>query len=221
MAIVSPAVAMQKRRSGAGRARLVPCLKGALFLACLIPLLRLVVLGLSGGLSADPVEFITLSSGLWSLVFLCLTLALTPLRRLTGINELVRFRRMLGLFVFFYAALHLLTYLWFDQAFDFASILHDIAKRPFILVGFSAFVLLAALAITSPRAMVRRLGRHWAKLHKAVYLVGVLAILHFWWIKAGKHDLILPQTYGAILGVLLASRLGFWLYRRLQDARAP
>jgi methionine sulfoxide reductase heme-binding subunit len=180
---------------------------------------RLTVLGFTGGLGPDPIEFITLSTGLWTLVFLCITLALTPLRRLTGINEAMRLRRMLGLFVFFYALLHLTTYLWFDQWFDLASIGRDIFKRPFITVGFLGFVLLAALAITSPRAMVRRLGRNWARLHKMVYCIGVLAILHFWWIKAGKHDLLLPQIYGAIMAVLLTARWVFWLAKRLAPSR--
>ncbi|WP_246173979.1 protein-methionine-sulfoxide reductase heme-binding subunit MsrQ [Paraburkholderia hayleyella] len=185
------------------------------FLAAWYPLARLVVLGLTGRLGANPIEFITRSTGLWTLVFLCITLAVTPLRRLTGINALLRFRRMLGLYVFFYATLHFTTYLWFDKWFDWLAILKDIGKRPFITVGFAAFILLLLLALTSPRAMVRRLGRRWQILHRAIYAIGVLAILHFWWMKAGKHDLMLPKIYGAIMALLLGWRLMMWLRGRM------
>ena len=181
--------------------------KPVVFAASLYPLARLVLFGLTDRLGANPVEFITRSTGLWALVFLCITLAITPLRRLTGFNLLTRLRRMLGLFAFFYAALHFTTYVWFDQWFDLASIAKDVFKRPFITVGFAAFVLLVPLAATSSRAMVRRLGRRWQLLHRSVYLIAVLAILHFWWMKAGKHDLILPEIYGAIVLALLAARL--------------
>jgi sulfoxide reductase heme-binding subunit YedZ len=193
--------------------------KVLVFCGGLLPALRLLVLGLRGSLGADPIAFLTLSTGLWTLVLLCTTLALTPLRRLSGIQPLARVRRMLGLFTFFYAALHFTTYLWFDQWFDLRAIGHDILRRPFIMVGFLAFVLLAVLAATSPRAMVRRLGRNWTRLHKAVYAIAVLAILHFWWIKAGKHDLLLPKIYGAIVLLLLALRLVFWLGKRASATR--
>jgi sulfoxide reductase heme-binding subunit YedZ len=173
-----------------------------------------VFFGLTDRLGANPIEFITRSTGLWTLVFLCITLAVTPLRRLSGVGALVRFRRMLGLYAFFYATLHFTTYLWFDKWFDAAAILKDIGKRPFIMVGFAAFVLLIALAATSPRAMVRKLGRRWQTLHRAIYAIGVLAILHFWWMKAGKHDLLLPKIYGAIMVALLGWRLLVWLRER-------
>ncbi|MDR5751843.1 MULTISPECIES: protein-methionine-sulfoxide reductase heme-binding subunit MsrQ [unclassified Caballeronia] len=181
------------------------------FLAALYPLARLVFLGVTDGLGANPIEFITRSTGLWTLVYLCITLAITPARRLTGVNALVRFRRMLGLYAFFYAVLHFTTYLWFDKWFDVAEIVKDIAKRPFITVGFTAFLLLMPLAATSPKAMVKKLGRRWATLHKAIYVIATLAILHFWWMKAGKHDLILPKIYGAIVVALLGWRLIVWL----------
>lgn len=188
--------------------------KVIVFVAALYPLARLVLLGVTDGLGANPIEFITRSTGLWTLVYLCITLAITPARKLTGVNALLRFRRMLGLFAFFYAVLHFTTYLWFDKWFDVAEIVKDIAKRPFITVGFAAFLLLISLAVTSPKAMVKRLGRHWQTLHKAIYLIATLAILHFWWMKAGKHDLQLPKIYGAVVIVLLGWRLFFWFKSR-------
>jgi methionine sulfoxide reductase heme-binding subunit len=188
--------------------------KVIVFVAALYPLARIVLLGVTDGLGANPIEFITRSTGLWTLVYLCITLAITPARRLTGVNALLRFRRMLGLYAFFYAVLHFTTYLWFDKWFDVAAILKDIVKRPFITVGFAAFLLLIPLAVTSPKAMVKKLGRQWQTLHKAIYLVATLAILHFWWMRAGKHDLILPKTYGAIVVALLGWRLVVWLKGR-------
>jgi len=146
--------------------------KVAVFIAAWYPLLRLVFLGFTDGLGADPIRFITWSTGLWTLVFLCITLAVTPLRKLSGINALQRFRRMLGLYAFFYATLHFITYIWFDKWFDLAEVAKDIGKRPFITVGFAAFVLLIVLAATSPRAAVRKLGRRWQTLHRAVYVIG-------------------------------------------------
>lgn len=181
--------------------------KVLVFLACLYPLGRLVLFGFTDRLGANPIEFITRSTGLWTLVFLCITLAVTPARKLTGYNVLLRFRRMLGLFAFFYATLHFTTNIWFDRWFDVASIAGDVVKRPFILVGFAAFVLLIPLAATSPRAMARRLGRNWQRLHRAVYVIAALAILHFWWMKAGKHDLELPRIYGAVVVALLGWRV--------------
>lgn len=185
--------------------------KVAVFVAAWYPLSRLVFFGLTERLGADPIRFITWSTGLWTLVFLCITLAVTPLRKLSGINALQRFRRMLGLYAFFYATLHFITYIWFDKWFDLAEVVKDIGKRPFITVGFAAFVLLIALAATSPRAAVRKLGRRWQTLHRAVYAIGVLAILHFWWMKAGKHDFALPKLYGAIMIALLGWRLLAWM----------
>ena len=199
----------------------LPWAKAAAFLAAWYPLARIVLFGATGQLGANPIEFITRSTGLWTLVFLCITLAVTPLRRVTGWNALIRFRRMLGLYAFFYAALHFTTYVWFDKWFDVAGMLKDIGKRPFITVGFAAFVLLIPLAVTSTRAMARRLGRRWQMLHRAIYAIGVLAILHFWWMKAGKHDLALPKLYGAIMVVLLGWRLVAWLVARSRANASP
>jgi len=212
------ASATATRRPASGARWIVPA-KVAVFIAALYPLARIVLFGLTDRLGANPIEFITRSTGLWTLVFLCITLAVTPLRRLTGVAAFVRFRRMLGLYTFFYAALHFTTYLWFDKWFDVAEIVKDIGKRPFITVGFAAFVLLIALAVTSPRAMVRKLGRRWQTLHRAIYAIGALAILHFWWMKAGKHDLLLPKIYGAIMIALLGWRLIVWLRERGANAR--
>ena len=180
-------------------------IKPLLFLACLIPLARLVWLAVMGGLGANPIEFITRSTGTWTLVGLLVTLGVTPLRRLTGWNGLIRYRRMLGLFAFLYACLHFTTYIWLDQFFDPASIVKDIAKRPFITVGFSAFVLLLPLAATSTQKMMRRLGRNWQRLHRLVYLIAFLGVLHYLWLV--KKDITQPLVYGAILLVLLALRL--------------
>ena len=199
----------RKAVTSAGASRWIVPAKIAVFVAALYPLARLVLLGFTGGLGANPIEFITRSTGLWTLVFICITLAVTPLRKLTGWNALLRFRRMLGLFAFFYAALHFTTYFWFDKWFDIAAIVKDIGKRPFITVGFAAFVLLLPLAITSPKAMVRKLGRRWQTLHRAIYPIAALAILHFWWHKAGKNDFSEVSIYAGVVFVLLAMR-GWW-----------
>lgn len=183
---------------------------------CLLPLLRLLVLGESGGLGANPIEFITRSTGTWTLVGLLLTLSVTPLRRLTGRADLIRYRRMLGLFAFFYAGLHFVTYLWLDQFFDPAAIARDIVKRPFITVGFAAFVLLVPLALTSTHAMMRRLGRRWQQLHRLVYLIALLGVIHFLWLV--KKDLTEPLIYAAVLALLLVVRLP-WGVTLLQTAR--
>lgn len=192
--------------------------KPVVFLAGLFPLARLVVLGFTGGLGANPIEFVTRSTGLWTLVILCVTLAVTPLRRLTGVNALLRLRRMIGLFAFFYALLHFTTYFWFDKWFDLPAILKDVFQRPFITVGFAAFLLLIPLALSSPRAAARRLGRHWQRLHRLIYAIAVLAILHFWWMRAGKHDLALPKLYGAIVLALLGWRVVVALRARRRGA---
>lgn len=203
------AAQVASRRSSGGERWIAPA-KVAVFVAAWYPLARIVLFGLTDRLGANPIEFITRSTGLWTLIFLCITLAVTPLRRITGVNAVLRFRRMLGLYAFFYATLHFTTYLWFDKWFDLAEILKDIGKRPFITVGFAAFVLLIPLAATSPRAAARKLGRRWQTLHRAIYAIAALAILHFWWMKAGKHDLVLPKLYGAIVVVLLGWRVFAW-----------
>jgi sulfoxide reductase heme-binding subunit YedZ len=180
--------------------------KRVLFAICLLPLARLAWLGAGGGLGANPIEFITHSTGRWTLTFLLVTLAVTPLRRWLGWNWLLRLRRMLGLFAFFYAALHFSTYLVLDQFFDLGAIAKDVLKRPYITVGFTAFVLLIPLAVTSTNAMVRRLGaRRWQRLHRLVYVIGVAGVVHWWWLV--KADIRLPLAYGAVLAVLLGARL--------------
>ncbi|MDP1925086.1 MAG: protein-methionine-sulfoxide reductase heme-binding subunit MsrQ [Thiobacillus sp.] len=180
------------------------------FAICLLPLARLIALGGSGGLGANPIEFITRSTGTWTLVGLILTLSVTPLRRLSGHADLIRYRRMLGLFSFFYASLHFVTYIWLDQFFDPAAIARDILKRPFITVGFSAFVLLIPLAATSTHAMMRRLGRRWQLLHRLIYLIALLAVVHYLWLV--KKDLTTPLIYGAVVVFLLALRLPWGLH---------
>ena len=157
--------------------RQLTAIRTAVFVVCLVPLARLVVVGVAGGLGANPVEAVTRSTGWWTLTFLCITLAVTPLRRATGANWLLRLRRMLGLYAFFYACLHFTTYIWLDVWFDLAAVAKDIVKRPFITVGFTAFVLLWPLALTSTNAMQRRLGRAWGRLHRLVYAIVVLALL--------------------------------------------
>ena len=181
--------------------------KQILFVLSLLPLLWLVWLCMHDRLTANPIEFITRATGDWTLYFLCFTLAITPLRRLTGQNSLLRLRRMLGLFTFFYACLHFLTFLWFDHFFDLADMVRDILKRPFIAMGFSAFVLLLPLALTSNDVMVRKLGRRWMVLHRLIYLIAVLSMLHFWWMRAGKNNFDEPLIMGAIVAVLLVLRL--------------
>jgi len=196
----------------------VKWLKAALFALCLIPFVRLAWLAAHNGLGANPIEYITRSTGWWTLSLLLITLSVTPLRRLSGWNWLLRLRRMLGLFAFFYVSLHFTTYVWLDQFFDWKSMLKDIAKRPFITVGFTAFVLLIPLAATSTNAMVRRLGaKRWQRLHRAVYVTATLGVLHFWWLV--KKDIREPLIFGTLLGLLFLIRL---LYlRRKAPAASP
>lgn len=183
-------------------------IKAAVFVLCLVPLLHLGWLGLRGRLGANPIEHITHSTGWWTLAFLLITLTVTPLRRLTNWNWLLKLRRTLGLYAFFYVCLHFTTYLWLDQFFDWRGILKDIGKRPFITVGFTAFLLLIPLAATSTNAMVRRLGgKRWQRLHRAVYAIGVLGVLHFWWLV--KKDITEPLIFGTLLGTLLLVRLAY------------
>lgn len=198
-------------------ARQTSLIKAIVFLAALIPLARMVYLTVTGQL-VEPLEFITRSTGDWTLYFLCITLAITPLRRLTKWNWLVKLRRMLGLFMFFYGVLHFMTFLWFDHFFDLAEMWKDVLRRPFITVGFIAFVLLIPLAATSTNAMIRRLGgKRWQWLHRLIYVIAPLAILHFWWMKAGKHNFTEPIIYGSILAVLLGLRV-FWALRKQAKA---
>ena len=192
----------------AGRALMHPLAKPAVFVLGVVPLAWLVWGAATDNLGANPAEYLERSLGDWTLRFLCLTLAVTPLRVITGTAPLARFRRMLGLFVYFYAVLHLLAYGWFDMGFDLAEIAKDIPKRPFILVGFLAFVLLTPLAATSFNGAVKSLGaRRWQALHRLVYVVAGLAILHFFWMRAGKNDFAEVAVYAAILALLLGWRL--------------
>lgn len=186
--------------------RQVAALKVAVFVLALGPFAYLLCGLFLDWLGANPAEYITRSTGDWTLRFLLITLAVTPLRKFTGWSQLARFRRMLGLYAFFYVCLHLLSYVAFDQVFDVAEILRDIAKRPFITVGFTAFVLLIPLAVTSTNAMVKRLGaQRWMKLHRLVYLIGILGVIHFWMMV--KRDITEPAIYAFILALLLGYRV--------------
>lgn len=185
----------------------------AFVLACL-PFAWLVFAAFADRLGANPAEALIRSLGDWTLRFLVLVLAITPLRVSLGWPALLRLRRMVGLFVFFYACMHLLTYAWFDMEFDVAGIATDVAKRPFILVGFLSWLLLLPLAATSFNRAIRTLGaRRWQRLHRAVYVIAGLAVLHFFWMRAGKNDFAEVAVYAAILGSLLAWRL----WRRLKS----
>lgn len=177
-------------------------------MASLLPLAWLCWLAWQDRLGANPVETLSHRTGDWSLRFLLLTLAVTPLRRLSGWNGLQKFRRMLGLFAFFYVCLHFGVYLIFDQFFDWAGIVEDVAKRPYITVGFAGWLLLIPLAVTSTNGMIKRLGRNWQRLHRLVYVIGALGVLHYLWLV--KADLTEPLLYGGILGVLLGYRLWWW-----------
>jgi len=202
-----------KMKKAIGKALLHPTAKGVVFLLCLLPFLYLawgVVDALQGGsrLGANPAEYLIRATGDWTLRLLCITLAVTPLRVWTGLPALARFRRMFGLFTYFYVVLHLLSYSWFDMGFDLGDIAKDIAKRPFILVGFAAFVLLTPLAATSFNRAIRALGAaRWQLLHRLVYVIAGLGLLHFFWMRAGKNDFAEVAVYAAILAVLLGWRL--------------
>ena len=179
-------------------------IKPVLFVVCLLPFIALAMGAVNDTLGTNPVETMTHETGEWTLRFLLLTLLITPLRRLSGNSWLIRLRRMFGLYAFFYACLHFLTYIWFDHYFDWMEIVKDIPKRPFITVGFIAFVLLVPLAFTSTNAMMRRLKKNWTRLHKLVYVIAVLGILHFLWLV--KADILEPMVYTLILLVLLGYR---------------
>lgn len=186
----------------------LPAAKALLFLACLIPAARLGWGAWHDQLGANPIEAVTRGLGTWTLNFLLITLTVTPLRRLSGWHWLARLRRMLGLFTFFYACLHLTSYFWFDQLFDWPAIAKDILKRPFITAGMAAFALMVPLAITSNNAMIRRLGgRRWQALHRTIYAIAIIAVLHYWWLV--KADITLPALYAVLVLVLLGIR-AFW-----------
>jgi sulfoxide reductase heme-binding subunit YedZ len=193
--------------------------KVGVFLLCLGPLVSLGWSALHNELTANPIEFITHATGDWTLRFLIITLAVTPLRKLFRLPQLIRFRRMLGLFAFFYACLHFTTYIWLDKFFDLAEMWKDVQKRRFITVGFTAFLLLIPLAITSTAGWIRRLGgRRWQLLHRAIYVSAVAGVIHYYWLV--KSDVRKPLQYAWMVGILLVLRLGTWLYGRSQRAAA-
>jgi methionine sulfoxide reductase heme-binding subunit len=200
---------------------LKPAAKAVLFALCLVPLAWLVYGIVTNNLGANPAEYLVRSTGDWTLRFLCIVLLVTPLRVITSTPQLARFRRMLGLFVYFYVVLHLLSYSWFDMSFDVGDIVKDIIKRPFILVGFSAFLLLTPLAATSFNRAIKALGaKRWQLLHKLVYVIAGLGILHFFWMRSGKNNFTEVFVYAAILSVLLGWRVVQFLNKKqVQKAR--
>jgi sulfoxide reductase heme-binding subunit YedZ len=180
-------------------------LKPTAFAACLIPFGQLAYNAYTGDLGVNPIDTITRFTGSWTLTFLLACLAVTPLRRVTGWNELIKFRRMLGLFAFFYALLHFATYLVLDHFFNWPAIGKDILKRPYVTAGFTALVIMLPLALTSTAAMIRRLGKRWQQLHRLIYLAALAGVIHFYWLV--KADIRRPAQYGAVLAVLLIYRL--------------
>jgi len=189
-------------------------IKISLFSLGLAPLLHLVWAVCTDNLGANPLEFITRNTGDWTLYFLCITLSITPIRRMMNWPWLLKLRRMFGLYAFFYASLHFLTFVWFDHFFDVAEMLTDMGKRPFILVGFLAFLLLIPLAVTSTNKMVRRIGAsRWQLLHKLVYVIICLGVLHYFWMKAGKHDVNEPILFASIVAILLGLRV-YWAVQK-------
>jgi len=196
-----------------------PAAKPLVFLLCLLPFGWLVFGAFTEGLGANPAEHLIRSTGDWTLRFLCIVLAVTPLRVSFKLTALARYRRMLGLFAYFYVAVHLLSYAWFDMGFEVAEIAKDIAKRPFILVGFAAFVLLTPLAATSFNRAIKALGaKRWQRLHKLVYLIAGLGLLHFFWMRAGKNDFAEVFVYAGIVAALMAWRV--WHFFRQKKVLA-
>ena len=185
--------------------------KAAVSLICLLPIASLLWRAFHNGLTANPIEFITHATGDWTLRFVVITLSITPLRRLLGLPDLIRFRRMLGLFAFFYGCLHFTTYIWLDKFFDLHGVWIDVYKRPYITVGFTAFVLLIPLAITSTAGWIRRMGgKNWQLLHRAIYFIAIFGVIHYYWLV--KSAVIRPLSYGAIVAVLLLWRVAdkYW-----------
>ena len=191
-------------------------LKPLVFILCSIPAGQLAYQAYTGDLGVNPIETITRFTGSWALIFLLGSLAVTPLRRITGWNDLVKLRRMIGLFAFFYASLHFATFIGLDHFFDFRAIGNDIVKRPYVTAGFIAFVILVPLALTSNAAMIRRLGKRWQQLHRWVYVAAIAAVIHFYWLV--KADISRPAQYGAVLALLLGYRL-FVKWRRRITAK--
>jgi methionine sulfoxide reductase heme-binding subunit len=187
--------------------------KVVVFAACLVPLAVLVWRGLHNDLTADPIAFITHTTGDWTLRFLIITLGITPLRKILHVPQLIRFRRMLGLFAFFYVCLHFTTWIWLDKQFVWSEMWKDVEKRRFITVGFTGFVLLIPLAVTSTAGWIRRLGgKRWQRLHRLIYVTAVLGVIHYYWLV--KSDVRKPLFYGFLVAILLAWRLGTWVIGR-------
>jgi sulfoxide reductase heme-binding subunit YedZ len=197
---------------------MIRLVKVLVFLTCLLPVGLLAWRGFHGDLGANPLELITHTTGDWTLRFLLITLAVTPLRKLTRQYWLIKFRRMLGLYAFFYGLLHFTTYLWFDKFFDWREIVKDIGKRPFITVGFSALVLMAPLAVTSTAWAIRQLGKRWQALHRLVYLSAMAGVVHYLWLV--KADIRKPAAYGVGLAILLGYRVVVWAKQSWQPSRA-
>ena len=199
--------------------------KPLVFLACLGPLARLAWKAYANRLGANPIEVITHSTGDWTLIFLLVTLSITPLRKLTGQFWLIRFRRMFGLFAFFYVTLHFLTYIWLDKFFDLHEMLKDVEKRKFITVGFTGFLLLMPLAFTSTAGWIRRLGgKRWQAVHRLVYFAAIAGVIHYWWLV--KADIHKPLEYAVVLSVLLGYRIAAWVIprfgsRKVSPVRTP
>ena len=179
----------------------------ALILLASLPLMRLVYLGVHDDLGANPIEFITRSTGTWALVFLCATLSITPLRQVTNGSFLLPWRRTLGLACFSYALLHFVIWFWLDHDWSWSTMVFDVIERPFITMGFLSFVMLVPLAITSNTWAMRSLGRQWKKLHRMIYVIAVTVILHYFWHKAGKQDFFEVSLYALLLGFLLLTRM--------------
>jgi sulfoxide reductase heme-binding subunit YedZ len=197
-------------------------LKPLVFLAALLPLARLVYYFRTDNLGANPIEVITHSTGTWTLIFVMITLSITPLRRLSGLLWMVQYRRMVGLFAFFYGVLHFITYIWLDQSLDLQSIVKDVYKRPFITAGFTAFVLMIPLALTSTKGWIRRLGKGWVKLHRLIYLTAIAGVTHYIWLV--KKDIRVPLIYAGILTALLGYRMVMQIVSRVRKdtaARRP
>jgi len=199
-----------------------PAAKPVVFVLCLLPFAWLFYGALTDGLGANPAEYLIRATGDWTLRFICIVLAVTPLRVIAKANALARFRRMLGLFAYFYVVVHLLSYSWFDMGFEMADIAKDIAKRPFILVGFSAFVLLTPLAATSFNRAIKALGaKRWQALHKLVYGIAALGLLHFFWMRAGKNNFAEVFVYAGIIAVLLGWRVWNFARKKREGGQAP
>lgn len=187
-------------------ARHIKWIKPPVFLLCLVPAARLAWEGFHDWLGPNPIETITHSTGTWTLTFICVTLTVTPLRKLLHQNALVRFRRMFGLFAFFYGSLHLMTYVWLDKFFNFQDMIKDVYKRPFITAGFTAYMLMVPLAVTSTSGMIRRLGgRRWRNLHRLIYVTAIAGVVHYYWLV--KIDETVPLRFAAVVAILLGYRV--------------